>query len=99
VEVIVPWDPERGIILSNSNDDDDAMDKSNYTQRIPQCFTSDGHTRRNGKCICNRIIASISDVTSEFLAIRNKLEYGYVHEAEEMLPRERLYDSLPGKIM
>jgi hypothetical protein len=53
VDVIVQWDPERGIISSNSNDEDeDAMDKSNYTQRIPAMFTSDGHTRRNGKCIC-----------------------------------------------
>ena len=36
VDVIVQWDPERGIIISS---DDDVIDKSDYTQRIPSMFS------------------------------------------------------------
>lgn len=97
VDVIVQWDPERGIIISS---DDDVIDKSDYTQRIPSMFSLQmGIRGEMASAYATEFIASISDVTAEFLAIRSKLQCGDINEAVKMLPQERLYDSLPSKIV
>jgi hypothetical protein len=91
VDAIVQWDPERDISNISSSDDGNNCD---YTRRIPTVYSLQmGLRGEMAMSYATEFIASITDITNDFLAVRSKLghEHGDIREAERMLPQERLY--------